>query len=104
MIALSIAYNGIDASSTHNSCNGIVEMKLLSQKIRLRINIKNITTSHVLNEIISLFMHIIIDSLFFIQIILEDLKIGIFKFRCTSKLLHQFLSSLYFIGLINLYI
>ena len=104
MIALSIAYIGINVSSTHNSCNGIVEMKLLSQKIRLRTNIKNIPTSHVLNEIISLFMYIIIDSLFFIQIILKHLKIGIFKFRCTSKLLPQFLSSIYFIGLINLYI
>ena len=104
MIALSIVYIGSAASSTHNSCNGIVELKLSSQKIRLRTSIKNITASHTLNKIISLFMYIIINSLFFIQIILKHLKIGIFKFRCTSKLLSQFLSSLYFIGLINLYI
>ena len=104
MIALSAVYIGITASATHNSCNGIVEMKLLSKKIRLRTNIKNITTSHVLNEIISLFMYIIINSPFLIQIILKHLKIGIFKFRCTSKLLSQFLSSLYFTGLIDLYI
>ena len=104
MMALSVVYIAIDASSTHNSYNGIVELKLSSQKLRLKTSIKNITASHVLNEIISLFMYIIIDSLFFIQIILKHLKIGIFKFRCTSKLLPQFLSSIYFIGLINLYI
>ena len=104
MKGLSVVYIGIAPSSTHNSYNGITEMKLSSKKIRLRINVKKITASYVLIEIISLFMYIIINSLFFIQIILKHLKIGIFKFRCTSKLLSQFLNSLYFIGLINLYI
>ena len=82
----------------------IVQKRLWGYKIRLWTNTKNFIIAIVNNGIIFLVMYIIIGPRYFISIILKHLKIGSWKFQCTSKLFCQFLSSLYFIGLINLYI
>ena len=84
--------------------NIIVQNSLWVNKTQLWTNTKNFLTAIVNNEIIFLVMYIIIGSRYFISIILKYLKIGFLEFQCTSKLFCQFLSSLYFIGLINLYI
>ena len=81
-----------------------VQNPLWAYKTQLWINTKNFLVAIVNNEIIFLVMYIIVGSRNFISIISKYIKIGFQKFQCTSKLFCQFLSSLYFIGLINLYI
>lgn len=101
---LNNTYIETKSNTIHDLFKIIVQKRLCGYKIRLWTNTKNFIFAIVNNGIIFLVMYIIIGSHYFISIILKHLKIGSWKLQCTSKLCYQFLSILYFISLINLYI